>query len=656
MSLTMRVLITTLVLCGAASAATVTIDDFNPGVSQWKPEMETGDVANCRAAEGKGPDGSGALKIDYDFRAADTNHIIYARNADLDLSAAEGIEFDVKGSGDKVGLFLFVWDSKGLSNNYGPHGTNIDFHTGHADWHKCKLSFEIDRSIQGGRADLADIKRIGFMINDTGARKGLVVIDNLRIVESEPKVTVMPKAISPNGDGVNDSASVIVDAPKGVRVTVGIYNRRNKLVATLLEDAIPDRRRVSLPWDGSVGGHSLPNGIYEIVATFSGTETIREHTSVVIQSLQKWPTPRHPDEPFFPIGVWFEGDPPSAGYPADAAGAKAYYDRCFADLAAHGFNTVAVPNCPEALWETLLASAETHGTKVVLEVAPLTALVSGAETATEKDAREAVMPVVDKIGKYQSLLRYQVRDEPSVQMIPNWILVQRVLAGFDSRRPAFSCFCSAEALGSLTEKTPVSEAVFDIYPFVASTPAQHLGGFVNSLDAFTRVSKDNVKWAVLQAFTMPGTWRYPSAEEVRAETYLSLAAGVKGIFYFIYQSMPNRPDKMDGLIDPAGKPMPLYGPVSALAAELGRLAPLVLTLKPAEKPIRVEGPVRAGSFVDGGGSPVLIVASEKPGESVTARVSDASPWKDFLTGDTYEPTDGIVTLKLAPGDGRVLVR
>ena len=46
MSLIMRVLITTLVLCGAASAATVTIDDFNSNVSQWKPEMEHGDGVN----------------------------------------------------------------------------------------------------------------------------------------------------------------------------------------------------------------------------------------------------------------------------------------------------------------------------------------------------------------------------------------------------------------------------------------------------------------------------------------------------------------------------------------------------------------------------------------------------------------------------------
>ncbi|RPJ79932.1 MAG: hypothetical protein EHM13_12875, partial [Acidobacteria bacterium] len=345
-----------------------------------------------------------------------------------------------------------------------------------------------------------------------------VTADDLQAVPGKQEITVTPKAISPNGDGVNDSASIAVYIPEGVRVTVEIRNRRNEVVATLLSDAVSSLGRVGLPWDGSGAGRPLPNGIYEIVVTYSGTETTRERSSIAIQSLQKWPSPRHPDEPFFPIGVWFEGNPPFAGYPADPAGAKAYYDRCFADLVAHGFNTVAVPNCPEALWETLLASADTHGIKVVLEVAPLTALVSQAETATEKDAREAVMPVVDKIGKYQSLLRYQVRDEPSVEMIPNWILVQRVLAGLDTRRPAFSCFCSADALAYLTERTRPSEAVFDIYPFAPATPPQSLGGFVNALDAYTKASKDNVKWAVLQAFAMPQAWRLPSAEELRAQT------------------------------------------------------------------------------------------------------------------------------------------
>ena len=40
----------------------------------------------------------------------------------------------------------------------------------------------------------------------------------------------------------------------------------------------------------------------------------------------------------------------------------------FADMAAHGFNTATVPNCPEDLWEPLLASAQEHGIKIVLEV------------------------------------------------------------------------------------------------------------------------------------------------------------------------------------------------------------------------------------------------------------------------------------------------
>lgn len=361
-------------------------------------------------------------------------------------------------------------------------------------------------------------------------------------------------------------------------------------------------------------------------------------------------------EPFFPIGVWFEGKPSYSGCPSEPAGAKAYYDRCFADLAKHGINTVAVPNCPEELWETLLASAQAHRIKVVLEIQPLMALVIQAEPASEKAVYETAKAVVDKIGKYRSLLRYQIRDEPFTQMIPNWILVQRTLAELDPRHPAFSCFCSPEALANLTEKARLSEAVFDIYPFGPATPKQSLGAFVPALDAFTKAAKDNVKWAVLQTFAKPNAWRCPSPEEIRAETYLSLAAGAKGIFYFIYQSMPNHPEKLEGLIDPDGKPTPIYGPTSELAGELSKLAPLVMSLTPAEKAIPVEGSVRAGSFVDGAGSAVLIIASTDPGKPVEARVPDASAWKDALTGETFDPVDGIVTIKLAAGAGRVLVK
>jgi hypothetical protein len=362
--------------------------------------------------------------------------------------------------------------------------------------------------------------------------------------------------------------------------------------------------------------------------------------------------------PFFPIGVWFEGKPDWGGYPDDPAGAKAYYDRCFADLAAHGFNAATVPNCPEKLWETLLQSAREHHMKIVLEIPPLADLVSQPQPLSEAEVRTAVEQVVAKIGRYDSLLRYQIRDEPPPQMMPNWLLVRRILAEADPACPAFSCFNSPDSLARAVASGGLAEAVFDIYPHGVGAPPQSLGGFLRTLDAFRSAAGDTTMWAVLQSFAKPGAWRYPSPEELRAVTYLSLAAGAKGVFYFIYQVLPEHPERLEGLVEPDGKPTPMYAPATALARELGRLSPLLLSLRPAAGPSHIEGDARVGSFVDGEGHRVLIVASVRPDQAVSVRLTmrSASPWKDRLTGEVLVPKNGVLTIPLAPGAGRVLMR
>ena len=140
-------------------------------------------------------------------------------------------------------------------------------------------------------------------------------------------------------------------------------------------------------------------------------------------------------------------------------------------------------------------------------------------------------------------------------------------------------------------------------------------------------------------------------------TYLSLAAGAKGVFDFIYQSMPQHPQKLEGLIDPQGAPTAMYGPASDLAKELRRLAPLLMSLKP-NGPGTAQGDFRVGSFKDGSGHPVLIVASARPGAAVNVQVavdSDA-PWKDALTGESFTPQGKVLSLALSPGSGKVFAQ
>jgi hypothetical protein len=121
--------------------------------------------------------------------------------------------------------------------------------------------------------------------------------------------------------------------------------------------------------------------------------------------------------------------------------------------------------------------------------------------------------------------------------------------------------------------------------------------------------------------------------------------------------MPNHPERLEGLIDPDGNPTPMYATAAELAHELGKLSRLLLSLKPAEPPADVQGEVRVGSFTDDAGHSVLIIASARPDQAVTAGVSAnaAHAWQDALTAERFTPKEGRLSVPLGPGGGRVLV-
>jgi hypothetical protein len=643
-------------LSASCLAADRAIDDFSAGVAAWRPTMQYGDVSRCRISAGQGVEGTRGMWVECDMRGPETNHVIFWRDVELDLSCARGLSFQVRGDGDPVSLFLFVYDSKGRFCNYGPHGTNPDFTSGYADWKRLSMSFEDDRSVQRGDADLADVRKIGLMFWHMGPADGTAWIDDLAVVQPDGYVTVRPAQISPNGDGVNDTATIVVRAPPDHTVTISVMNIAGRRVTTLAKAAAAGPGGVRRMFDGSFApDRKLPAGTFIVDAVSEGPRATRSIRAVTIDGRPPWPPVKYELEPFFPVGVWFEGAPSINGAPGDPEGARKYYDQCFADMAAHGFNAAAVPNCPESLWEPLLQSAQEHGVKIALEVGPLVGLVGQDIPPTESQVEQAVRQVYERIGRHDSLLRYQIRDEPPRDMVDNWLLVRRILAAVDPKHPAFSCFCHPDSLAAVAAQAKLTEAVVDIYPHMAATPPQSLGGFLPALDRFRTAMQDNRWWAVLQAFGVPPpSWRYPSAEELRAVTYLSLAAGAKGVFYFIYQYMP---DYLWGMVALDGTPQPIYAPASQLAQELQKLSPLLLSLKPSNPPPTVEGEARVGSFLDPDGRAVLIVASTRPDTDVTAAITveGGAPWRDALTGESLPPADNTLTVSLAPGAGRVLV-
>ncbi|MBC7286635.1 MAG: hypothetical protein H5T86_01030 [Armatimonadetes bacterium] len=279
------------------------IEDFETGIEAWTPTMRYGQTENCVAREGEGTGGGKALEVDYDFRATGTNHIVFQRPVELDLSFADGLSFKIRGDGDPVNVFLFVFDSQGRFRNYGPHGTNPDFTTAHADWHEARVLFDRDRSCQGGDADLSDIRRIGFMLNG-GPAKGRAFFDDVKVIPPTENLKISPASITPNGDGLNDTLTVKArPARRGQPVKIEILGEGGRVLRQLLPRTPAERSPIVLEWDGRADtGAFADAGRYTVRATFdaAGGDSVVREGSVEIDVRPPWPPIKYNAEPFFP--------------------------------------------------------------------------------------------------------------------------------------------------------------------------------------------------------------------------------------------------------------------------------------------------------------------------------------------------------------------
>ena len=92
-------------------------------------------------------------------------------------------------------------------------------------------------------------------------------------------ITVTPRIIRPDGDGIDNEALIVVTAPAAPSYTIRLYDRRGRSVRTF-EDRSPDLAS-EYRWDGrSDGGRRLPLGIYILYVEATGVES-RKQTIVI---------------------------------------------------------------------------------------------------------------------------------------------------------------------------------------------------------------------------------------------------------------------------------------------------------------------------------------------------------------------------------------
>lgn len=89
------------------------------------------------------------------------------------------------------------------------------------------------------------------------------------------QVTVSPRVISPDGDGVGDLAVITVDGPQNARYTIELYDRGGRRVR-VFEDGV-EYLKAAYEFDGTDGnGRRLPIGIYILYIEADGIESLKE--------------------------------------------------------------------------------------------------------------------------------------------------------------------------------------------------------------------------------------------------------------------------------------------------------------------------------------------------------------------------------------------
>ena len=298
-------------------------------------------------------------------------------------------------------------------------------------------------------------------------------------------------------------------------------------------------------------------------------------------------------EKFFPLGLWYEGgvgDARDNVLPADPVAAAPIYDKSFSDIAAHGINVIAVPNSPPPHHKILLDTAHKHGLKVILELdldgGELGHMIRGSIPLDEKLARDVLEKKLAPIKDHPALWRVQLIDEPTD--FEKFAKIAAITRQFDPDSKPFCCLIGDVDGAAFLRRSKSDVIAFDVYPYGVTNkpgdprPLQHFAQYALRFADWAEANEPPADaWAVLQCHAITGGLRFPTEAEVRAMTYTALAAGHRGLFWFLYQTERlNKDQVMSGLVERDFKPRPLWNFLPSLIAEIEPLAPTLSNLRP----------------------------------------------------------------------------
>ncbi|MBI2443192.1 MAG: carbohydrate binding domain-containing protein, partial [Candidatus Levybacteria bacterium] len=275
-------------------------------------------------------------------------------------------------------------------------------------------------------------------------------------------------------------------------------------------------------------------------------------------------------------------------------------------------------------------------------------------------ARNVIYPLVDMLKTHPSLKGYAIKDDAASSINPKLLLAYQAFNERDNTRPVMPTL-----VGAVFDP---NQGVYTTYwhPVKVVLPACNLNSnnidFAHWIDALQQnnrlADRDIPLWNMAaQAYgplktydpshANPSALREPSAEEVRLQHWLNIAAGVKGIIWMTYSDHP-----YGGTSDPAWigfKNNPaLLAEITDLTRRINPLRPLLLnlnrdynekfTVTASDTTLPVDNKPSVASLItkDNGKYYVAVVNKSCSSQTLSVRsIFTSGQLKDVETGQVY---------------------
>lgn len=288
-----------------------------------------------------------------------------------------------------------------------------------------------------------------------------------------------------------------------------------------------------------------------------------------------------------------------------------------AELKKAGFNSFHTYAQDPARLAALAAEAKKQGLKMVA----YPDLVVGSSYA--------------KAARRWPVLAWYLYDEPEVRKLPLASLqaLDKRVKDWDARQP--TVFVMGEGVAAFSYASVADALMVDWYP-VPHLRLESVGEQVGMAVAGAAIQdparKNKPVWAVLQAFDWigypqrrsPKVGGFPTFDQVRYMTWLSVARGASGIFYFTYNGsdgvpLPSRPERWD-----------IY---SRVAAELNGFRKVLEKGKPGVAPAGLPESLASRAWRQGGRDYLVLLNPT----AVPLSLAAVKDWRPLFEPSRYLP-------------------